>query len=216
MPYNRMVLNGSLGGGVERWSCGINFGNTEGVVLTEETELGDWADSIRTKFATNVDWAPSMKALLGSNGNIETIKTYFYPNPGAPSAAVGESIGGAVAGTGSVVLPPQCSLVFSLLTGIPGRRTRGRTYWPCLTSTISATLKRSGNPTQVALAAAFGEMLGDLGVTPTAVVLRPVVVSKMAPGRITIVNSVSVGDVIDTQRSRRDALQEIRVAAPVG
>lgn len=215
MAYNRVVLKGSLGGGAERWSCGLNFGNEDNVVISSPGDLGSWANGIMAKFAGANDWAPVLRSLLGSNGTIDSTTTYFYPFNVGPSTAVGESSISSISGANSLTMPPQCSLVFSLLTGVAGRRTRGRIYWPCLTSSITAGLKRGGNPTQVSIATAAAEMLSELAENPTAIELFPAVVSKVGQGQVTRVTSVSVGDVIDTQRSRRDALQEIRVSAPI-
>lgn len=216
MAFNRLQIDGALGGGVERWSVGLAYQGTVEEAVTDEADLAAWAQNVLALFTSDGTWAPSLKALLGSNGSIQRVRTYAYSTPGSPAIGAGVSSGAAVSGTNSLTMPPQCSLVVSLMTSVPGRRTRGRFYWPNLTSTISADLRRSGNPTTPALATAFGLAIEDWGLAATGATLVPVVVSAVAGGRVTTVTSLSVGDVIDTQRRRRDALVENRTTVPVG
>lgn len=216
MAFNKLLIDGGLGGGVERWTVGVHYQGTVDDAVTDEAALATWAETVRALFASNGTWAPSLKALLGSNGSITRVRTYAYATPGTPAIAAGVSSGAAVPGTNSLTMPPQCSLVVSLMTSVPGRRTRGRFYWPNLTSTISADLRRSGNPTTATLATAFGLAIEDWGLAATDATLVPVVVSAAGGGRVTTVTSLSVGDVIDTQRRRRDALVENRTVVPVG
>lgn len=215
MAYNRVIIEGTLGGGVEKWSCGLNFSSTAGTAVATQSELSTWAEAIRAGFNTANTWSPAMMGLLGSNGTVDRVRTYFYPFTVGPAAAAGISSGISVTGTNTISFPPQCSLVISLLTGVPGRKTRGRTFWPCLTGTMSATLKRSGNPTQAVVSTSFANMLRAIADIPAASNLEPVIVSTVGGGTVTTVTSVSVGDVVDTMRSRRDSLQEIRVSTVV-
>lgn len=215
MPYNRIVLEGFLGAGVENWSCGLNFATaTDGAVSTP-VDLAVWAEAIRASFSATNTWNANLKACWGSNGSLQKVKAYYYDSITGPAGAVGESTGGPVAGSGSLTMPPQCSVVASLLTGIAGRRTRGRIYWPRVTGSLDAGFKISGTPVPALLAPAFADFLEDTALASGLEGLQPVVVSKVGAGALTTVSSVSVGDIIDTQRRRRDKLVETRVTAAV-
>lgn len=114
------------------------------------------------------------------------------------------------AGSGSVTLPPQSAIVTSLRTNTPGASGRGRLYWPLLAATLTST-GRLSVPTNAnvlldmktyltgmrsALAAAFPTIGFDLAVRSKTTKTTPHVVR------------IQMGNVIDTQRRRRDSLTE--------
>lgn len=113
-------------------------------------------------------------------------------------------------GTGTPRMGAQNAVVVSVLTDTPGARGRGRMYWPAVGATIDANLRLSAPTTtnvvtamvsymqaiEGALAAAFPTIGFNLAVrsktthtTPHAARLR-------------------VGNVIDSQRRRRDSFTE--------
>jgi hypothetical protein len=131
----------------------------------------------------------------------------------ATDALIGISIATrttALAGTGAATMPPQCAWVVSLRTNTPGGSGRGRVYWPLM----DATLNSSGRiPTaevtaglsamrlyltaiRDALATAFPTIGYNLAVRSRTQLATPHVVR------------IQAGDVVDTQRRRRDALPE--------
>lgn len=113
-------------------------------------------------------------------------------------------------GTGTPRLPPQSAAVISLRTNTPGARGRGRLYWPAVGVAVGTNLRNNStntsglctdfraysNAIRGALATAFPLIGFDLAVRSRANHATPHVVR------------VQVGDVIDTQRRRRDALIE--------
>jgi hypothetical protein len=107
------------------------------------------------------------------------------------------------------MLPFQCATVVSLLTASATRHGRGRFYLPPLAvSTID-----QGRISSAALAVldtawtAFFDSLNTDGVTP---------VVRNRTGHIsTTVTSARIGDVIDTQRRRRNKLTETYVVVAV-
>jgi hypothetical protein len=123
-----------------------------------------------------------------------------------PSAAVG---------SGSSRLVYQSAVVGSLLTAVAGGRGRGRVYWPATGAGIDTSTLRLDASQQTAALAGFGTYLeaiaiaisGSLGVTVSLSVWSRTA-SSSAP-----VNRIRVGNVIDTQRRRRDALAETYVTA---
>lgn len=206
MPrHHRVVIDGTLAGGAERWSCGIAY--TADAITPTSAELATWAEAILTSLAPTTGQPATLKGYVSSSGSIQRVRTYSYPDVGAPADRQGVSVGAALVGAGSANMPPQCSMVVTLLTGIPGKSTRGRFYWPHVGGTVSNGGKSSlvGQTT----ATAFSGLLSNWGTLIDGVDIRPAVVSEKT-GLITPVSTVSVGDVIDTQRRRRDGLVETR------
>ena len=119
-----------------------------------------------------------------------------------------ESIGSSYSGSGTITNPFQSALVATLQTGRPGRSYRGRMYLPFLTSAFNAGKISTTSVTLGARAAAVADLLADTATAASSFPgLQPAVVSKAADA-VTSVTSVRVGDIMDTQRRRRDSLVE--------
>lgn len=216
MGFNRVVIDGTLLSGAERFSCGLAFQGAGGEFVQGSPQLSTWANAIMSQVTgTAGSWGPTLRSQIGASGTVAKVRCYSYTTIGQPATGVGESTGAPIAGSGTVTCPPQCSICFSLVTGIPGRRTRGRFYWPGLTATFSGAGKITGPTTPANLALAGAQMLDEIGdVSGAASPLSPVVVSE-AGNLITTVNAVAVGDVMDTQRRRRDGLVEVKSVSNV-
>lgn len=116
----------------------------------------------------------------------------------------------ALSGTGSPLMPPQCAIVTSLRTNTPGASGRGRLYWPSVGAGVvstgriaTATTVTNNNAMKTyltairdALATAFPTIGFNLAVRSRTTKTTPHVVR------------LQTGDVIDTQRRRRDNLPE--------
>jgi hypothetical protein len=121
-----------------------------------------------------------------------------------------QSSSSALVGTGTLTMPPQSSTVLSLRTDTPGGSGRGRLYWPHLAGTLGADGRTPGatmilfvqdfkaylTGIRSDLAAAFPTIGFDLAVRSRTTHTTPHVVR------------IQAGNVIDTQRRRRDALPE--------
>jgi hypothetical protein len=117
----------------------------------------------------------------------------------------------AQAGTGVPKLPAQAATVISLRTDTPGGVGRGRLFWPALGNTIGSDLRMSTpSPNSVltdmkayllairsALATAYPTIGFDLAVRSKTTHTTP------------HVTRLQVGNVIDTQRRRRDTYPEV-------
>lgn len=209
---HQVMIDGTLGGsGQERWCVGMHFrAGPEGRV-SDPGELQEWAEAIAGWLSTAT--LPGLKNLLSSSGRITQVRAYYYNDTG-PAQAVGTAIlGTPISGTGTAARPPQCAHVFTLVTGLAGRRYRGRFYWPALAGAFDGTTLKGAPPGTAAAEAAL--ILGTLGTLAASTgVLDPVVYSKVAD-EVTQVTAVRVGDVIDTQRRRRDNLVEIYTTAGI-
>jgi hypothetical protein len=107
------------------------------------------------------------------------------------------------------MLPFQCATVVSLLTASATRHGRGRFYLPPLAVSVLDTGRISAAALAVLDTAwtAFFDSLNTDGVTP---------VVRNRTGHVsTTVTSARIGDVIDTQRRRRNKLTETQVVVAV-
>ena len=124
-----------------------------------------------------------------------------------------------VAGTGTTTKSSQDSLVLSLRTDTPGASGRGRLYWPALGATLDSTSGKLSSPTPATAASAAVTYLTSIqeaiednaGVFPFTSVLLGVRSTTQHVTRT--VNRIQVGDVLDTQRRRRDAFVETYASA---
>lgn len=198
-------LSGRLGSpAIEQWSIGLNYGGVG--FIPDQTETQALSDSIATAISA------SSYAALGNLKNGDTtafslrqVDVYAYGN--APQAQTHGTtfFSSPYVGTGSVAAPFQSAGVITLLTPLPGKSYRGRVYWPCLAPGMSVA-GTATNPSGYAgglktLNAAIEAALAVDGPWTLGVYSR-------ANDVVTPVTSFRAGNVVDTQRRRRDAIVE--------
>ena len=205
---------GAMPGG-EQWSIGLR---TAGFTptLADLTILGTFASAWWTQL-----WAlsasPRVFNVAGVTRDYCTVRSInadgttnqqVTVNPTTPDVGV----------LSNQNLPDQCALVVSLLTARSGRSFRGRSYLPI--TGAGALIAGKVDPSNVATPAVQFMQALILGLngssvvvpTPTSTQLtgapRIAIQSKTSGQPAAPVNTVRVGDVIDTQRRRRDKLVE--------
>lgn len=136
----------------------------------------------------------------------------YLREPGSGVATlVGDFTGAPLAGSGTQVHPTQVALVVSLRTDIAGRAWRGRIYLPALVASVAMSQAQLDS---VALAAAdmiagINQDISGIAGTPWGVAFGPLI----EPSPVT---SVSLDNLLDTQRRRRNKLApSARVSEPV-
>lgn len=115
-------------------------------------------------------------------------------------------------------LPPQSAVVVSLLTDTPGGSGRGRMYWPALGATLDTTTARLSAPTTQVVADGFNAYLEDVRdalATAFPTIGFDLAVRSKTTHTTPHVTRLRVGNIIDTQRRRRDSLREAYVTVPV-
>lgn len=128
------------------------------------------------------------------------------------SAAFG---GASVAGTGSAStnqLPPQCSVVVTLRSALSGGSHRGRFYLPPMSTASVNSTGRFEATAKTTLVGALGNAF--LAYDATSPSPQVVVWSRKNLNAVNVTR-YEVGDVVDTQRRRRDKLTEIRAGGLV-
>lgn len=123
-----------------------------------------------------------------------------------------------VAGTGATSHPYQTSLVLSLRTADSTARGKGRLYWPATGAQISATTLRMATAAQQAFVDGLNTYLGGIRTAIRAnagLTTATLVVWSRASSSTRVVLTLRAGDVLDTQRRRRDTLVESYLTATV-
>lgn len=217
MPYTsaHLLINfgGALPGG-EQWSIGFRTlpANTAAADLQA---YADFARSAFESFWTTGNFIANMNPpavtfnkvivrQVGVNG-----KTQFQAESVPTTPFVGNN-----ARQGA---PNQTCLVVSLLTARSGRSYRGRVYLPFLSPPDLQPGGRLAAPNAAGILAQAQYLVGVLSdpavVDPTltgvpAAVFRIAIQSETSGQPASPVTVVRVGDVLDTQRRRRDKLTE--------
>lgn len=213
--WNRVTTHGTLYGQEEfaiQWNFGLGTS-----AIADFAGLTNAATGIKT-FLESVDGAASTNELnkaLGSSSSINLIEVAAVVD--GVTANTGEADIAYVASSGASLLPPQNSLVTSLLTDFNTRSTRGRTYWPMLNATdvfagklsLSETLWLTSfraylNGYAQALATVAG---ADLEI------FTPSVYSKKL-NELTEITRLRVNNVLDTQRRRSWSLVPTSTTVP--
>lgn len=207
----RLHIDGSWPAAGEVFST--SFAATSPGGTPDQGPLTAWAQAVFDYWAAAGAGVQPFLAMLGSTGQIDRIRIYWHPEVGAPAALAAVGTGTPEPGSGVINKPPQIARVYTLLTGVPGRSFRGRMYWPCVTGSVTSSFKDSG--VSSSNAQFFAAVLASMtNLNGEALPIEPAVVS-VTRGLVTPVTQVAVGDVLDTQRRRRDNLQEIRFTAPI-
>lgn len=115
---------------------------------------------------------------------------------------------GAMAG-----VPPQCTVVLSLRSGFTlGRANYGRMYLPHTKPAFTAGFPYIPSASTAAISLAgkvFVNALTTRIQEDTTPLLVPTIMSAVGAGTAKSVLSVAVGNVVDTQRRRREQLTEV-------
>jgi hypothetical protein len=198
MALFRHIASGTYPGG-EVWSFTLHTQGSPTIAAAEALWLSSvtagWTGHWDALVSTQVSWTGTKTAQLDT----VTLKqmTAMADVVVKPGLGAGEP------------LPPQCSNCVSTLSALATRSGRGRFYLPPLTITTMATGHASG-ATVTALVAGAKAMFDAL----IAGGLAPVLVNSTTKV-VTPITSFKVGNVIDTQRRRRDKLVETYTASPL-
>lgn len=206
MPDVQVVIGGRLVAS-QRWSIGFCMQMIGGSTPPPDTAMAAlanqlYADYVATAWAATQGGGLALSTLVGSRGNLDSVRVYFHASPAADAGVIGQSTTASTAGSGSVSSPPQIAIVATLRTGIAGRRNRGRVYVPGSAGTDS-----NGNATTATIQGVSLSIANFLSLAATRPLnggtLRPVVRSATG-GYYTPISAVTVDNVLDTQRRRRE------------
>lgn len=146
-----------------------------------------------------------LSPIIGPSGHLEPAPPYAV---GSPCELVWTTLD-ATGGLANPMLPPQNSVALSWQTAQPGRHGKGRVFLPPSSGGILSLGKIDTTARdEIATAgAAFINALTYSDASPVGAHVKPVVTGKPWSHYGTI-SSVKVGNIMDTQRRRRDRLRE--------
>ena len=194
MALFKHELRGAFPG--EAWSFGVH---TLGNITVSAAETA-WATATDAFWdATTTLFAPEVTAVATSTAELDQATGKQLTRVETPSSLAG------TAATES--LPFQCAAAVSWRTALATRAGRGRFYAPSLAVAFVAD-GRMTSAAQTALLTGAQGMATALSGAGLSLVLY-----SRTTHATQVITSVDVGDVIDTQRRRRNKLVESRVSA---
>lgn len=205
IPHIRVEHRGTLLSGAEAWSMGHALFPPVGGGIAD---VQDIADTGVTRFQADVWDATGISSKIRPNSTYVGCRVRQVDASGVTRAVAESNLATPAPGTadsGAQSLPPQCSIVISLLTAQPGARGRGRSYFPGMSTYVLTDSGRLTTVVRDALAAAWKDYFDSLNAA-----LSPLIagVASDVGGYVNAISGIRVGDVIDTQRRRRDELPE--------
>lgn len=221
MAYPSKLLRITFGGGLygkEIWSNSLHVGGN--VVVPTDAALAETAAGSVSGVIQG--WFKGSAANIDGNATLEWVKVAVIGPDGkyignATTVEVRGATGGFSSGYTSPAAP-QNTLAITLTTDQRrGLAKMGRIY-PPMNAHVTGANGTDSTSAQQATAAA--KMISDLNdafaLNATyGTALKVVVASNVREGKILPVTGVKVGDVIDTQRSRRNAMRENYALATV-
>ena len=212
VAHNVVRIQGALPSG-EVWSVNPKYGPGAGILVTHHEALLEWAQAIATLNSGNV-LPEALRALISSSASVTAIRTEHRSASGELVNAADYVLPDPKAGLRTATKPHQVAWVSSLRTGRSGRSYRGRLYWPALAVTLTTADLRVPTATVQALVEDVSNLLTAIeAAVPAGHAVRLGVVSGVK-NEVTPVTQISGGDVLDTQRRRRDTLAESYSSAP--
>ena len=217
-----VVLGGSPDG--EVWSNSFRFAQRLQASLvpspgrndiTDAATLQDVADSVAGLNGGNV-YPAALRGGLSAALNIYGVRVNAISDGGVLVTAAEHLKAVPAAGQGTATRPLQVALCVTLNSGAAyGRHYRGRVFFPSLAGPAlsSSTLRVSPTDRQTwadALAGLLSGIGGAINAHVSGVLEYVPVVYSRSQGQVLAVQNISVGDVLDTQRRRRDSLRENR------
>lgn len=218
LPFQvaRVTLSGSMFNGAEIWSTGFYMGweNQDATAITP-TGVSDisnaWSiffGSASTSVSSAFKYEMCKVAMISQDGKTIADSAQYY-SPATPVSGGGTSN----------AFPPQVSLVATLANSLPrGLATKGRMYLPGINAALQPDGKLasiSTTPIANNLKAFFDEIHLDADLPGNPVLASIGRGPLKLDGAIRNVSQIRIGSVYDTQRRRRNALQESYVTLPV-
>lgn len=206
--HNVVSIQGSLPGG-EVWSINPRFRGAFSPPVRDYEELLAWATAIG-ELNSNTVLPAGVRQLLSSAAHVTQIRVAHIGTNGRTEQVAEYTLPTPAAGTGNATKPFQAALCFSLLTGRPGRRNRGRLFMPALAAVIGVSdLRITAQNRSTYLQGMVDLLTGIQGAVTTGQEMVLAVFSQVQ-GAANLVTDIELGDLLDTQRRRRDSLTEQR------
>jgi hypothetical protein len=213
----RCSILGTMFGGAEEWSTGFYIGGTAGDAALPDQATADMIAAAWRTYFTN--------AASGFSGNYttQTVKLASIGTDGKSNAAdtiYSNLAPAAVGANNNGAFPPQIALVATLAsTTARGVGAKGRMYLPGIFQPVDATghISSTAQGNMLAQLVTFLRAVNSgLGNFESIILASHGSVNADGTPKVggrapinTVVTSVKLGNVFDTQRRRRNALREV-------
>jgi len=206
--YLRVSILGELPSG-EKWSINPHFiTDTAGADWTY-TQLNTACNAI-----ANIDPPATVKVYWSGTTKLTGARIEARQLDGTLENVVEKVADTPRPGTGTVGHPFQSAAVLSLRTATPGASGRGRLYLPATGVALDlSSLRISGIVPANLLIGMQTYLSGILTALRAQKPATSLAVYSRKNSQLNLVNAISAGDIVDTQRRRRDTLVENYVTA---
>lgn len=215
-PFVRLTWGGTFDGEEEIWTNNLSIVGVNGTlpaVWTAETiptaittAIGAFHSAAASQISSRAKLAWVKVATIGIDGKYQTeAVTYDYPTP--------------VAGGSAGSVETTRSLAVSLKTQFPrGLAANGRFYIPGFNATVG-TNGRVTTANATGLLGTATTLINALNVAFDAAITESVKVGVTAFAEVNprqaVATSIRIGDVVDSQRRRKNKMLETYVSGPV-
>ena len=202
------TFSGGLPGG-EQWSVGLR---TQAAAITDPDTLGQYAVEASDAFKTAWNGSNGLKQWNPNTVSFTNTVVRHVNTAGHTTNQASNANTGAVGANPAQTAPNQGSVVVSLLTNRTGRSYRGRIYLPVLSPSWVIATGRLDVAMRDGLGVNMVLLLQALSALTTATPSTgpfPLAIQSQVSGQPpAVITQLKVGDVLDTQRRRRDKLIE--------
>lgn len=202
-PHYRLTVNGtvygekcsfglSLAGDQTGWPAVNNFASVGEAANQCVPDVTTFLNSLSTQFGTSCKWQGLRVAGIDENGKTTALAEKVFASE--------------IVGTGTSALPGYLAQVATLLTDRPGRAFRGRIYLPFLNSGSFSSAGQVGTTVHQATSQAVATLITNLNNAPGLDAVwgsfQCVIASGVGTGNNTVIKSVRVNSLLETQRRR--------------
>jgi hypothetical protein len=192
----RIVMQGHLGAS-EIFETGVGIMDFAPPSAAAATEMAtDWIANLA------IPAKAQLLNLISPDSGYDTCRVYSYPTGGTVATFIGEALFTGWVGTASGNNPNQVCMCMTTLTGLAGRKNRGRLYLPCNGQPIQ--------PGHVFLTAELTNVVDAMATTFTTWNAGgdegTVAVISLAASAANPVTQLSIDNVPDIQRRRANKM----------
>lgn len=213
-PHTYVTFGGTLGersSADEIWQCGIRGINPNGNAPIDPSQLQAALDHFTPGISA---WYAHVESNHHSAAFLEWVKVANIAANGQYSSSPVFSDGLHVAGGGQgPQVPMFLSCAITWTTGATfGKAQRGRIYPPNNAALVTSGTSKIASVFQLQIATRAHDLLDALSTDQAQWAFRPHVMSSSGPHRL--ITGIEVGDVMDVQRRRKNAVRESYAAGP--
>lgn len=210
----RTIFSGATPAAGEVWSVGLNWVGPNHSFTPAEAQ--SWANGIGT--GVMAQSSNPLFNLLSSSGNINKVRVEQRQETDDTLMVAAEfTLTTPETGANPATSTLQTSICLSLITARSGRSYRGRVYWPAWAYTPTASLMFGTTTCNTAIDGlqSLEALTRSASVSVDPGYLMVLCVRSRLHHTSEPVTHISAGNVPDTQRRRRDAVNEVYVTQSI-